>query len=1138
MSRRPARHASSLLALASVLFAAVLAPPARAQGEGAAKPATELSLPTTLPDPAALEGKRVASVRVKIEGSLWQTPPTVLVPALDEPFSLVVAQGQLRRLLGAGGFASGSLELAPAKDDGVDVLYRLTPSRFLRRLTVNGGPLPDEDVRRASGLADAREITEASMLAAADAVTSYYARRGYPKTHVEASAIETTAPLVVNIELQVEVGAAKTVSGRTFVGLPTWDPQASAAATAYAVHPSEVADEDSLEAADRALGAELRAIGYPQASVSHSSVADDRGAGKVGLLVKIDAGSKILPRFEGAAVFDQRRLLEILGLRDEADRSPLHLAAKIEDAYVRRGYLDARVNAELLGVAGDRQRTLLFRVHEGELVKVSGRVYPCLRGALGASRLDEEIDSFLDEELGASGIGEVAASTDAALGSGTGDVGRGARIAPAALEPNAVFVGAIYDRAVEHLRELLRSEGYVFADVGNATLVRATCKAGTQPDVCIPVPPPAMPDVCRSDIDGLPRESLPLPKSLSCVPDPSGANRCAPTASVYIPVNPGPRSTLWDVQVDGTKALAPAVVLGAQGAGQDLRMGQPLSLKDVETARQHVIELYKDEGYAFASVRASVEYSPDRTRARIRYTVNEGEQVIVDHIEVEGARLTSEQLIRDRLRFAPGEVYRQRKVKESQERLTRLGVFTSASIAMANPGIPAKRKTVIVSVVEKKAAALEAAPGFSTGQGIKLYAEIANTNAFGQALTFAARGQIAIQPLFVFGPGPLTSGYLASDVVSNWQSKLTDPITRVARRLTLSATAPHVPLLGADWIGSLEFSNVNDLWSQYRLERTNLPSFSLTYQPARWFSLSFGTGFELNSFQIFQGDILTLLSDPKNNNLASTLFIPAGNSGVYALRATISLEGRDNPLSATRGGHLAFTTEYVKGLYENGPTTTNPTNQNFLHLLASADWHVPLNKAARPWVLAFQLRGGVNINVLECASNPQRSVTIGMNTTQVDVCASYPDRLFYLGGIDSIRGFYPATLTPQDTIDKIAGKVFTDTTDASGNVTTAAQNQANAVQSASRGGNVFINPRIELRIPAFSFGSIVLFADAANSWFDLSAFQPWKLRFSFGPGISIDTPVGPIVLDVGFNPAPNTLFGEQSFAVAFSIGRF
>ena len=128
---------------------------------------------------------------------------------------------------------------------------------------------------------------------------------------------------------------------------------------------------------------------------------------------------------------------------------------------------------------------------------------------------------------------------------------------------------------------------------------------------------------------------------------------------------------------------------------------------------------FDDEGYAFVNVRVSFEYSADKSRARIRFLVSEGEQVVIDKIFVEGEKRTLESLIRDRLLISEGGIYRAKLVRESNDRLVKLGVFQSVAIAMVNPTIPAKRKSVIVTVRERPRQHFDYRIGYATGEGAR-----------------------------------------------------------------------------------------------------------------------------------------------------------------------------------------------------------------------------------------------------------------------------------------------------------------------------------------------------------------------------------------------------------------------------------
>jgi outer membrane translocation and assembly module TamA len=87
------------------------------------------------------------------------------------------------------------------------------------------------------------------------------------------------------------------------------------------------------------------------------------------------------------------------------------------------------------------------------------------------------------------------------------------------------------------------------------------------------------------------------------------------------------------------------------------------------------------------------------------------------------------------------------------------------------------------------------------------------------------------------------------------------------------------------------------------------------------------------------------------------------------------------------------------------------------------------------------------------------------------------------------------------------------------------------------GGDVLINPRVELRIPIVGIWQTGIFLDTGNLWADSSeVLDNFRLRYSAGAGLRVSTPVGPLALDYGVNldPRPNEGFG----AFHFSIGLF
>ena len=84
------------------------------------------------------------------------------------------------------------------------------------------------------------------------------------------------------------------------------------------------------------------------------------------------------------------------------------------------------------------------------------------------------------------------------------------------------------------------------------------------------------------------------------------------------------------------------------------------------------------------------------------------------------------------------------------------------------------------------------------------------------------------------------------------------------------------------------------------------------------------------------------------------------------------------------------------------------------------------------------------------------------------------------------------------------------------------------------GGRSLVEAALELRIPVWKELGVVGFVDAGQVELDTFALVPDELRFSAGPGVTYETPVGPISLFAGFpiNDQP----GEPSWQLHLSIG--
>ena len=106
----------------------------------------------------------------------------------------------------------------------------------------------------------------------------------------------------------------------------------------------------------------------------------------------------------------------------------------------------------------------------------------------------------------------------------------------------------------------------------------------------------------------------------------------------------------------------------------------------------------------------------------------------------------------------------------------------------------------------------------------------------------------------------------------------------------------------------------------------------------------------------------------------------------------------------------------------------------------------------------------------------------------------------------------------------------------------------NINQVVIRGGDLFVNPRAEMRVPLSGNVQTALFLDTGNLWRDPNSVDPFVLRYAVGTGLRIGTPIGPLVFDYGFNVhrvldelypgRENQRLWEDIGAFHFSIGLF
>ncbi len=571
---------------------------------------------------------------------------------------------------------------------------------------------------------------------------------------------------------------------------------------------------------------------------------------------------------------------------------------------------------------------------------------------------------------------------------------------------------------------------------------------------------------------------------------------------VTIHVSEGPRTLIRSVTFGGNAAVGDAALI----EGLELDVGDPLNRYEVEQARRRVLRTYQSQGYMFATVATQEYLSEDQLWADVRYDIEEGDQVRVGAILVRGNDQTRTSLIRDRVSLRPGDIYTPRAADRSERALVDLGISTTASVEMMDPARPASVKDVVVEVTERRPQLLEARVGFSTADGPRGALRYGYSNLFGSALGFEMRTQLSYQVFF-----------LGTQQYEDFVESLTME-KRLERLVVASLRAPYLPGWGRLFALRLDATHERDNDPSYAITRYSLTLSATTgYRPH--LAVQLQTGFEFSDIdKVFQlkecaeGDenarhLVNCFQDCNNlpgverqpgDNCDYLSYryrllsrAPQGPAWFWVTRVLASLDFRDNPFNPGRGFFGTVSAEHVHSLKPvrlEGDDTPDAEElfgaSNLIKLGVTLNGYVPL--VLLDMVLALSVRLGWIFNL-----------TADSHT--------FEDRLFYLGGFDSMRGFREESMYAQD--------------------------------RPSPGGESMVNMRAELRIPLPGSFALGLFTDTGNIWWQkTNLWEDFALRVCIGAGIRYHTPVGPLALDGGFVLDRRT--GESIGAIQFAIGLF
>jgi outer membrane protein assembly factor BamA len=216
------------------------------------------------------------------------------------------------------------------------------------------------------------------------------------------------------------------------------------------------------------------------------------------------------------------------------------------------------------------------------------------------------------------------------------------------------------------------------------------------------------------------------------------APACRRATPAIVPDNP---ITVDEVRLEGIDN-APADAREQLRGDLPLRVGMTLTDELEKSAGEHVVEILQNHGYPYAQVGLARE-PIDATRARIVLRAEPGTIGFFGPIDIAGNRRVNDRVVRRRVAYSPGDLFRRSAIEQTQQRIGALGLFKSIEIRAQNIDAQPADVPTLITVEEGTPWKWNLGLGYAAGERLGVDARISHLNLFGSAERVDLQGRVS-----------------------------------------------------------------------------------------------------------------------------------------------------------------------------------------------------------------------------------------------------------------------------------------------------------------------------------------------------------------------------------------------------------
>jgi translocation and assembly module TamA len=173
-----------------------------------------------------------------------------------------------------------------------------------------------------------------------------------------------------------------------------------------------------------------------------------------------------------------------------------------------------------------------------------------------------------------------------------------------------------------------------------------------------------------------------------------------------------------------------------------LRAGVTLTEDGEKAAGERAVEILQNHGRPYAQVGIARE-PIDEKRARLVLRAEPGPLGLFGPIQIAGNRRVDDRVIRRRLAYAPGDLFRRSAIEVTQQRIGAVGLFKSVEIRAHEIDAQPAAVPTLITVEERTPWQWNLGLGYASGERLGVDARISHLNVLGSAERIDLQGRVS-----------------------------------------------------------------------------------------------------------------------------------------------------------------------------------------------------------------------------------------------------------------------------------------------------------------------------------------------------------------------------------------------------------